>query len=212
VWRSLVDLVRYGTPEAHAAMQRLAVERRARGRAVVTVPKPAPPLSRRARRGYGVLIATSVTLWVGAALIPFPVVTAVRVDATVLTSQTARACNSTDSGLMLRFRWHRRLVTEADYLQPCNQNYRAGERIAIYAASNDPSITGNDAQSILNPGGPPFIGPNDGPGLLVVFGLVFGFIGAAELIQDSRARKRRKAATAPSLLGIRRQSRRWRKS
>jgi uncharacterized protein involved in tolerance to divalent cations len=202
VRRRLIDLVRYGTPEARAEMQRLAVERRARGGAAVIGSKPVVPLSPRARRAYGALIAVCVALWVAAALIPFPVVTAVRVDATVLTGQTSSACNSSDPGLMLRFRWHGRLVTEGDYLQPCKQNYRAGERLAIYVASNDPSDTANNAQSILNPGGPPFVGPNDGQGLLELFGLILGFIGAAELIQDSRVRKRRKAATAPSLPGV----------
>jgi hypothetical protein len=194
IWRRVLDEVRYGTPEAREQMRRLAVERRAGIGAEPTTRSASVPLSRSERRGFVALIALGIALWVASGVIPFPLVTAVRVEATVLTNETIAGCEN--NGLTVRFAWHGRPVTEGDGLQPCNHAYRAGEQIVIYVASNEPSDTGNTAQSILNPTGVGFqdIGPNDDPSLLQGLGLVLGLGGAIALVLDWRRRRRGKAA------------------
>jgi hypothetical protein len=149
-----------------------------------------------ARRVGCALIAVGVALCGAAALIQFPVVRAVAVEATVLSNQGTAACSRNGSDLTVSFRWQRRVVTEHDELESCNRSYRSGEHLGIYAASNDPSDTGNTAQSILGPPGVGFndLGPNGGTGILEGFGLWFFAAGIVTLVIDWRRRRRGKAA------------------
>lgn len=211
-WYWVTDAVRRDlgwTPEARAQRQRAADERRERvsaecnGRlaaAAPTAPHDGRSEARTTRPRLVIncaLVAIGAALWLVGALVHFPRITAVRVEATVLSSRTTTACNERDPPLRVSFGWHGRVLREDYYAQPCDRDYLPGEELVIYAASNDPTSTGPDSQWILDPAAHDpfdFIGPNGLPGFLELAGLMFILGGAVPPSVTRRARLRSAAA------------------
>lgn len=221
-WRWLADAIKEDigwTPEARAQRERDGARRRAevearREQAVVSTaqaadgqasgPKPRGFVGRWfSRIANGTLVALGIACWIGVAVIHFPHVAAVRVDAVIRSTLTVADCNSDNPPpLLVRFPWHGHAVSEDDESQPCNRDYRPGDHLAIYVASNDPSDPGNDANWVLDPSSHDpfdFIPPNGAAidlGLLGAFLLLCGTVKPA--LDWRRAARQRAARNTPA--------------
>lgn len=156
------------------------------------------PRSNRLAAAVGcVLAVVGVGAIVGALEIPNPHVTAIEVDATVEPSQSGTACVAHGT-VQLSFPWHGRTVRGVQVLsRPCDQ-YRLGDEVVVYVASNDPSDREIKPSAITDPSTvDPFavVGPNDVNGFLGLFGV--GSLVGGTVLYFTEGR-RRSSSVPPS--------------
>lgn len=144
------------------------------------------------------LLLLSAGFLVAAALMSPTHVTAIRVAATAQSGLTTPEC-AAGKGLPVSFTWDGTRVTETDYAPNCDHDVVTGALVIVYAASNDPTDLGPNANWILHPDAHDpfdFIGPNGLRGVVATLGVVL-LVGALIWVLAER-RARRRIATSQS--------------
>lgn len=144
--------------------------------------------------------AAIIALASGAALVvlgiamPRTHVTAVPVVARAVSPLALPACDK-GHALEVAFGWHG-APTRQPYYSDCSRGFASGDRLRVFAASDDPSNLGPTADWILRPDEhDPFdvIGPNGLRGFMIGSGVTLLLVGAAVLagaFRSGRCRSR----------------------